>query len=256
MTTLIPVERHEKIVTLLNQNGVVRVNELSNLLHVSQLTVRRDLALLEENGVLERTHGGAVLRRKMIVEPAYGQKSESEIEEKRAIAMAVAAQIKDHETLFINSGSTTREVIRALNHRPVRIITNNIDGATLLLEESVDLIVLGGIYRSRSMSTVGEAGINQLKKIRADHAIIGADGFSLKYGITSPVESQAEITRHMLAQTMGEVIVVADHTKIEVVSTFKIAELNEISQLITDKAAEERIDGDKLKKTGIHLQLV
>lgn len=256
MAALIPVERQRQITSLIQKEKVVRVTDLSELFGVSVLTIRRDLDLLEERGVLERSHGGAVLRRRMASEPLYRQKAESGAEEKRRIAAAAAATVKENETVFINSGSTTREVIRALEGRRVRVVTNNLDAVTLLQEELPEVILIGGTYRSRSMSTVGDNGIAQISTIFADRAIIGVDGFSLRHGITSPVEAQAAVTKAMMAQTQGEVIAVADHSKIGVVSNFLTTPLEAVSLLITDSQAESLIDPEVLAVAGTELKLV
>lgn len=256
MSSLIPAERQKKIINLVQQQGVVRVAELSELFSVSVLTVRRDLALLEEQGVLERSHGGAVLRRRMASEPLYHQKVEMGADAKRKIGIEAASLVNDDETVFINSGSTTKEVILALQGRRVKVVTNNIEAVSALSGDLPEILLIGGQYRSRSMSTVGQSGFQQLKSIYADKAILGVDGFSIRFGLTTPVQAQADITREMIEQTMGKVIIVADHSKIGVVSNHKTAQLDQISILVSNREAEEMIDQDKLDQDEVSLLLV
>ena len=256
MSLLIPIERQDSIVSLIKERGVVKVSELSKLFAVSVLTIRRDLAFLEEKGVLERSHGGAVLRRKMSLEPLYSHKTESGINEKKRIAKTVLTLINEHETLFINSGSTTGEIIRLLDGIDVRIITNNIEAVVSLKNSKPEVILIGGQYRTRSMSTVGQSGLNQIDCINADKAIIGSDGFSFISGLTTPNQAQADITKKMIEKTMGSVIAVSDNSKIGVISNFKTADLSDIDILVTDKDSEDLIDKEKISLSNVKLILV
>lgn len=252
----LPVERHNYIMDLLKKEKKVRVTDLSLALQVSMLTIRRDFALLEERGLIERCHGGAILAQRRTTEVFYNQKAESGLEEKAKIALAAAVLIGDGETVFINSGSTTKEVMRALNGRDVRIITTNVDALSMITHEATEVVLIGGLYRAKSMSTVGDVSINQINQFYADKAILGCDAFSGKAGITAPVETESSQTRRMIKQTVGSIIIVADHSKIGVISTYKVAELNEISQLITDYASGDLLEPEIFKEAGVVLQLV
>ncbi len=249
----IPADRQKLITEQIRTQGIVRVNELSELLNVSVLTIRRDLDQLEKQGLLERTHGGAVLRQSMSVESLYSQKEQVNKTEKELIALTAAALIDDGDMVIINSGSTTRAVIEALKSKKITIITNNIGAAQIADEAAFDLIFIGGSYRPQSRSVTGDVGLQALERIYANKAVIGVDGFSLTYGLTTPVMQEAEITRKMIEKTVGSVIVVAASSKIGVISNFKTADLKKIDYLITDRGAGHILSEEELHQAGVKL---
>ena len=256
MTTgRLPAERQQQILEIVRSEGIVRVNELSKLFGVSVLTIRRDLDQLDGKGFLERTHGGAVLRQSMSVEPPYSQKEQANIQEKISIAAKAAELIDEGDTVLVNSGSTTLAVIHALMHKRVTIMTNNIGAARFAEEASFDLLLLGGNYRHQSNSVIGDIGLRALEGVYANKAIIGVDGFSLTYGLTTPIMQEAEMTRRMIEKTVGTVIVVADSSKIGVVSNFKTADVHRISYLVTDRRGESILSDSELRESGVTLVL-
>lgn len=248
---LIPADRHKKIAELVRQRGVVKVSELSELFHVSVLTIRRDLDFLEQEGILERSHGGAVLRKSMSVEPLFTQKEQLYRTEKEAIGKAAAELIHDGDMVLVNSGSTTLEVIKALKNKKITIITNNIGAALIADDAAFDLVLLGGNYRSQSHSVAGNLGMIALDRIYANKAVIGVDGFSFSYGLTTPIMQEAEITRAMIEKTVGEVIVVAANNKMGVVSNFRTAAVASINYIVTDAAASDFLTDVEMQKAGI-----
>jgi DeoR family transcriptional regulator, fructose operon transcriptional repressor len=250
-TGLIPADRQKAIREMVHKQGIVRVNELSELFGVSVLTIRRDLDQLEQRGVLERTHGGAVLRQSMPVEPLYSQKEQFRREEKECIAREAASLIEDGDMVLINSGSTTQAVIHALTGRSITIITNNIGAARVADTAAFNLIFTGGSYRTQSQSVTGDIGMLALGRVYANKAVIGVDGFSLSYGLTTPILQEAEMTRRMIEATVGTVIVVADSSKIGVVSNFKTADLRRIDYLVTDEGAEHILSQQELEQAGV-----
>lgn len=253
---MIPADRHRQILSLLNRDKVVQVQQLSELFEVSVLTIRRDLDFLASEGLLERTHGGATLRRSLPIEPLYDQKVGEFPHQKRAIASLCATLIEEGDTLFINSGSTTFEVIKALQNFPVTIVTNNIDAALVANENSAfRLIFVGGVYRRTSHSISGGLSNLVIDKVFANKAIIGVDGFSLTSGLTTPIMEEAETTRRMIERTVGEVIVVTTGNKIGVLSNFSTVATSEIDTLITDTAGGELLTTEELTEMGIRLMI-
>ncbi len=234
---LIPAERHEYILNLIRQNRTVRVSTLSEALGVSEITIRRDLEKLEEQGLLERTHGGAILTQRMRQEPLYVQKERLEIEAKRAIGRAAAGLVSEGETIFINSGSTTRQIFSHLGRfSRLRVITSNAAAIAELGDhtESIELIVVGGTYRWQSNSLVGPLALATIHQINASKTFLGVDGISIQHGLTTPIQDEAEVARAMIAQTRGALIVVADHTKIGVVAEFVTCPLRRVETIVTD----------------------
>jgi DeoR family fructose operon transcriptional repressor len=252
---LIPAERRRQIHELVRSHGVVKVTDLSNRLGVSEITVRRDLEALEQEGVLERTHGGAIYSHRMRIEPLYTDKDRVHRPEKQSIGQAAAALAEDGETLFIGSGSTALQVIRYLRlsgRQGITIITNNIGAVTEVQDSDLELILIGGTFRQQSNSLVGPLGVMTLQQVNARRAFVGASGISTRYGLTTPILQQSEITRLMIERTRGPVIVVADHSKLGVVANFMTVPLDKVNILVTDEGFDEEYRAE-LEARGIEI---
>jgi DeoR/GlpR family transcriptional regulator of sugar metabolism len=244
--TLIPAQRRQRIFEFLQLHQVASISGLAKMLGASDATIRRDLQWLESQGIAERTHGGAVLTQRMPLEPAYASSAQAHPEEKRRIGLAAAALVRDGETIFLNSGTTTTQVMNHLlarqDVRDVTVITNNVTAALAAPPSGCEVILLGGYFRPVATSVFGHFATAMLRQVSADRAFIGVDGITLKYGCTTPASGEAEIGRVMIERTHGSVIVVADHSKWGVVSNFEIASLDNLDIVVTDAglAAEAR----------------
>jgi len=238
--THLPAERRQLILAELGSAGAVRVDEISRSFDVSEMTVRRDLDALEAEGLLERTHGGAIALKAVTGERRYRDKDEENREAKEAIGRRAAEMVGGGETVLINSGSTTRYVIRYLAHRKdLRIITNNVAAVAELPEDcEAEILLLGGRFRNASGCVVGDWAVRLLEDLAPSRAILGADGISLKEGVSSPIPEEAALTRLMIERTRGPVIIVADAAKIGKICGFRIVDLPEISELVTDGGAD------------------
>jgi DeoR family fructose operon transcriptional repressor len=234
----IPAKRQSLILELLRENGVVQVNELSARFAVTEMTIRRDLEAMERQGLAERTHGGAVSTSRIRFEPPISQKSALCQAEKEAIGKLAASLIENDDTVFVNSGTTTLQFLHALSVPRVKIVTNNPWAPIEMLSHEGELIMTGGELRRESFTLVGENASATVKQIFGTKAIIGVDGLSIKHGLTNPVQAEALLNRLMIEQTHGEVIVVADSTKIGRVSNFLTAPISDITILVTDDGLE------------------
>jgi DeoR family fructose operon transcriptional repressor len=211
------------------------------MLQVSEATIRRDLEWLEQEGIVERTHGGAILSQRVNLEPTYLNRALRFPEEKRRIGIAAAQDVKDGDIVFINSGTTTTQVIRAIrSSADITIITNNLTAAIEIGEVDYELILIGGSFQPKSNSAAGRFAIDNLNQVYATKAILSVDGISLKYGLTVPSNAEAEVLRVMIERTRGPVIIVADHSKWGVVSNFEVAKIEDIHRLITDEGFDAR----------------
>lgn len=233
-TDFIPLERQERIVDVVDERGVVRVAELSKLFGVSEITIRRDLVTLEQQGYLGRSHGGAVSRKRFQREPYFAQKGERNRAEKEAIGRLAASLVEAGETILVNSGSTNLELLRALPRMELRVVTSNAGALNVVQVSEVECIVVGGVYRLRSNSFVGGFAVLTLEQLYGSKCFIGVDGVSLDAGVTTPHHQEAEIARTMIRRTQGSVIVLADSSKIGGVSPFVTASLSEVDVLVTD----------------------
>jgi DeoR family fructose operon transcriptional repressor len=247
--SLIPAQRRERIQEYLAIHKIVRMDELYEMLDTSEATVRRDLEWLEREGVLERTHGGAILSQRMTFEPEYIQRESSNPEEKRLIGELAASFINDGEVVFINSGTTTAQVIRHIRgDGEITVFTNNLIAVLEGGDAGFKSYLLGGEFQPHSNSVGGRFAIENLRQVYADKAILGVDGISLIHGCTVPSNAEAEIMKLMIERTKGEIFIVADHTKWGVVSNYQIATIDQVDKLITDA----QIDASTLESLAAH----
>ncbi len=250
----IPAERHARILQLLKEKGVVRVDELSRDLEVSVITVRRDLASMENDGLLERTHGGAISTKFKINEPSYDDKGLLNVDSKYRIALKAVSLIEEGETVFVNSGSTTAIVIRELVKIPgLTVITNNVGALyNLDIPQESEIILTGGYYRPGTSCLVGEDAVARLEKVFPSSTILGVDGISFRKGLTSHNTHEASVSRKMIEQTSGRAIVVADSSKIGSLSLHSIAPLSRVDAVVTDRLPDPSVQQD-FQSAGIDL---
>ncbi len=217
---------------------------------MSEVTIRRDLEELEHRGLLERTHGGAVSIHRLGAEPAYDEAAGRSASQKNAIGRTAAGLVQPGDTIFLNGGTTTLQVFRHLQIAGVRVITNHVGIASEAADREVGLIVVGGEYRAPSNSCVGSFATRALRGVNATRALIGVEGLSIRSGLTTPVEPEAEIARVMIEQTQGPVIVVADSTKVGTIADFSIAGIEVATALVTDPGLDD-VYRDELTAVGV-----
>jgi len=252
-SALLPAERRNRIRELTRAQGSVRVSALSELLGVSEITIRRDLEQLEQDSMLERTHGGAIYSHRLRLEPLYTEKDRIRREEKHQIGTVAAALVEDGDTLLINSGSTTAQIFRHLaGRRNLRVITSNIGAVRETQGLDLELILIGGTYREQSNSLVGPLALLSLQQVYGSKCFIGVDGISRKYGLTTPILQEAEVARTMIERTHGQVIVVADHSKLGVVADFMTAPIEKVGILVVDSGFDEGYR-EELEELGIEI---
>ncbi len=248
----LPAERHRKILEIVRQRQAVRVSALSDLLRVSEVTIRRDLEDLEHRGLLERTHGGAISTKRLGAEPAYLEAVERSAREKLAIGRAAAELVRPGDTIFLNGGTTTLQVFRHLQASGIRVITNHVGIVSEAVDRDLELIVVGGEYRAPSNSCVGAFATQTLRGAFASRSLIGVEGLSVRFGLTTPAASEAEIARIMIEQTQEQVIVVADSTKVGMIADFRIAPIEATTILVTDGALDD-VYLDELASAGVEV---
>lgn len=205
--------RRRRILETLRQEGKVSVAEISRELGTTPVTIRSDLTALEREGCLIRVQGGAVLPPRQKGNHPVG--SIVNAEEKKNIAAAMVKMVRDGDTLFINSGTTTELVASALELRSnLNIVTNSLAVATILGEiPTFRVILLGGEINAQYGFTHGSDSLTQLEKYKADWAILSVDGVSASCGITTLHAEEAVIDR-MMIDNARQTWIVADHTKI------------------------------------------
>lgn len=170
--------RHEKILELVRTNGFMSIDELSRLLDVTPQTIRRDINGLCEENLLRRYHGGAGIGSSVENEEYSARKVKYQVE-KEHIAAEVVQRIPNHASLFLNIGTTVEAVAKALlvNHRGLKIITNNLNVAAILSpRQDFEVIIAGGVVRPRDGGIIGEATIDFIRQFKVDFAVIGISG--------------------------------------------------------------------------------
>jgi len=220
------------------------------------MTIRRDLERLEAEGVLVRTHGGAVLKRHMAEETLYVERESASAEEKRRIAVAAAALIEPGETVFLSSGTTAAQVLRHVDpNLEARIVTHNVGAVQEARGLRVEVVLAGGLYRPRSNAVSGPLAIEHIARFHAGKMFIGVDGLDLEEGLTTPTMGMAGVERAMITQTRGEVIALADSSKIGVVADVVVCALDQVDLVMVDDGVEQGVR-DEIVRLGLRCVVV
>jgi DeoR family glycerol-3-phosphate regulon repressor len=227
--------RHSEIMQMAKEYGRVLVDDLAGHFGVTPQTIRKDLNDLCEQRLLSRIHGGALFP-SGIANLEYEARRKIAATEKEAIGRAAARMVPDNASLFINIGTTTEEVGRALlDHTGLMVITNNINVANRMrIYPGIEVVIAGGVVRGSDGGVVGEAAVDFIKQFKVDYAVIGAsaideDGALLDFDLREVKVAQAIIAnaRH--------VILVADSTKFERTAPVRIGHLSQVNSFITDR---------------------
>lgn len=235
------------ILTALQKSGSVSVEGLSNELQVSHVTVRRDLDTLEAQGLLRRTHGGAVSIEPLFYEPFRNDRSfqaqvEKFADEKRRIGRAAAGLIKKGDIIALTPGTTTTEVVRGLplNHE-ITVVTSTVNVAMELSKrKDLDVYVTGGHLHGEWFSLVGPAAAQSLSRVMIHVLFVGADGIDAKAGVSCFDPEEAQLNATMVKHARKKVVVV-DHSKFGIVAGWRICSTDEIDVLVTDSGATDEI---------------
>ncbi len=242
---LLQEERFREIIkSMENNNGVIRVDYLTDKFGISSRTVRRDLEKLEETGVLTRTYGGAVLNRNS-TEPDFDIRESHAANEKKRIGKKASEMIKDGDTIILDSGTTVINIIPYIKgKRNLVVVTNAINIASALSGcQSISVVVVGGTLRQQTLSLVGPETEESIRKMHVDKSFIGTSGLSANRGFTNSNLFEAGVKRLMM-QVAKKSIVLADYTKFGVSDFTAFASSKETDILITDtKAPDEEVKG-------------
>jgi len=245
-------ERKKAILNLLEIKKRVSVNELSEEFEVSRATIRRDLSELEKKGFLRRTHGGAILSGSSKLEPSFEEKEERYAEEKRKIGKKSAEMIKDGDTIFLDAGTTSRYITEYLGSiNDLTIVTHALHIIKRIKEIELDceLVVVGGNFKWTTEAMVGPMAEDFLKDLRVDKAFVGANGFNINDGATTPDPKEGKM-KEIALEIAAENFLIFDRSKWEEVYFFRFAEAEEVDFIITDsidKKKEEILNQNNTK---------
>ena len=254
MSDFVPTpERQKQILSLLTQQGRLSVAEIVKQFSISQATARRDLESLASQGKAQRVHGGVIAVEQAPPELPILQRESEQLDEKARIGREAANLIVDNETVFLGSGTTVLEVARNLRDRKnLTVITNSLPVLNMLVGiGGITLISLGGMLRESELSFIGYITEQTLKEVRVDKVIMGIHSLSLEHGLTNDY-LQETLTDRAILKIGREVIVVADHTKVNRVSTVLLAPLNSMHTFVTDSKADKKFI-QALKRQGIQV---
>lgn len=246
-------ERQKQILSLLSKQGRLSINEIVEQFSISVATARRDLESLASQGKAQRVHGGVIAVEQAPPELPILERENEQADEKARIGLSAANLVADKETVFLGSGTTVLEVARNLrNRKNLTVITNSLPVLNALAgAEGITVISLGGMLRDSEMSFIGHITEQALTEVRADKVIMGTRGLSLEHGLTNDY-LQETLTDRAILKIGREVILVADHTKVNRVATALLAPLDSMQTFVTDSKADKKFI-QALKKQGIQV---
>ena len=232
---MLAIERRSEILTKLQQDGKVLVNDLSKFYHVTEETIRRDLEKLEVDGIVKKTYGGAVLAETLNVDLPYNVRKQTNVQGKKSIAATIAELIQDGDHIMLDASSTAVYVIKYIKKlNNITIITNSIE---ILLEvadvSGWKVFSTGGIMKEGALALVGHQAEEMIDHFHVDKAIISCKGIDKKLGITDSNEQDVEIKKHMV-KSAKQVILAVDSSKFDKSSFFRMGSFEKIDIVVTD----------------------
>lgn len=244
-------ERQKQILSLLARQGRLSVTEIVEQFSISEATARRDLESLASQGKVQRVHGGVIAVEQAPPELPILQREGEQAVEKSMIGQAAAELVNDGETVFLGSGTTVLETAKNLRERKnLTVITNSLPVLNALAGiKEITVVSLGGQLRESELSFIGHITEQALAEVRVDKVIMGARGLSFEHGLTNDY-LQETLTDRAILKIGQEVILVADHSKVNRVSTALLAPLSSMNTFVTDSKADKKFI-QTLKKQNI-----
>ena len=242
MSDFIPTpERQKQILSLLSQQGRLSVAEIVAQFSISEATARRDLEVLASQGKAQRVHGGVIEVEKAPPELPILERKQEQMAEKTRIGRVAASLVGNNETVFLGSGTTVLEIARHLrDHKNLTVITNSLPVLNILAgAKEITVVSLGGMLRDSELSFIGHITEQSLVEVRADKVFMGTRGISLEHGLTNDY-LQETLTDRAILKSGHEVIIAADHTKVNRVSTVLLAPLKSIHTFVTDSGVDKK----------------
>lgn len=232
-------ERYRLISDLVSADGRVTVAGLSSRFGITKETVRRDLALLEDDGVLRRVHGGAVVGTGATThEPSLTSRSSRQSPEKRRIASAALHLVPEAGAVVLDAGSTTGALAALLVEEPrekLTYLTHSVPVAALISGAGLSVDLVGGRVRALTSAAVGSSTVEQFRRLRADVAFLGANGVAPAFGLSTPDVDEAAV-KTAIIRSARRVVLLADASKFDEESLVGFAHLEDIDALVTDRA--------------------
>lgn len=238
---MLALERHQQILSLLETSGTVRTIDLAREFRVTDETIRRDLQILAENGQIMRVHGGASSLNGRPKLQSFTERRSINVDKKRAIGRAALQLLSPGKTYAFDSSTTVFELVCSLPDLPYRVVTNAyavIDH--LIAREQIELISTGGRYHPKTQTFNGSNSFNSIRRHNINVAFVSCVGLDAQQGASEGFEEQA-IFKETLTQMAERTVLLVDSTKLNQRSEYFFASLNQISQIVTDAAADPTI---------------
>jgi DeoR/GlpR family transcriptional regulator of sugar metabolism len=235
-------QRQHLIAEEIRRRGAMRVSELTELLGVSDMTIRRDLDVLAGSGLIEKVHGGATARRALSTdEPGFEPKSRRQFGEKEAIAEAASELVEPGQAIALSAGTTTWRLAHCLADVPdLTVVTNSMQVANVLHHQArpdLTVVLIGGV-RTPSDALVGPIAVTALRSLHVDMLFMGVHGMADDSGFTTPNLLEAETNKALIASA-EQLVVVVDHTKWGVRGLSRFAQLSDAQVLVSDDGLGE-----------------
>lgn len=236
------IARKQKVMARLEEEGSVNIAELAEELNVSSMTIRRDLAQFQKQGLVTMEYGGAVLNSGSLFEYDMTMKKEQNLEAKRKIAQKCAEFVKDGESIFIDAGTTTAEIAKLIiNRKNLNVMTNSLLAANYLSKaKNLKVVMCPGVFRETSMAYMGKLTDDFIQRFRIDVLFLGVEGIELNSGVSVQDITDGE-TKQTLARHAQKVVCAADKTKFGKSYFYQICPLSQINVLVTDEGLDPQI---------------
>ena len=255
---MLPAQRQQRILEDIEKNGVGSIVELSQKYAVSEMTIRRDLLVLEREGHIKRTHGGALLLNSSAVEPRYASKQKLHASSKESLARYAAKNlVEDNDIIILEGGTTVTAMAKYLaNVRDLTVVTHGLYTTNELLHllPHVTVICTGGILREVSATFAGPLTEQFFREFHANKLFLSATGLTLNAGFTDPSMLETQIKKAMIASA-DQVIMLLDSNKFGVKSLTTVLKATQINILVTDAGAPEDVL-QALRATGVEVHIV
>jgi DeoR/GlpR family transcriptional regulator of sugar metabolism len=248
------IERRRAIIDHVRTRGVVSLKELAAAVSTSEVTVRRDIRAMEEEGILDRRRGGAAWPNRPTHEQTYQQKSLVAAAEKVAIAQLACELLVEGDAIVVGAGTTTQAFARALGRfGDLTVVTNSILVAQELAPTTAEVVVTGGTLRGSTYALVGSSAEQSLLQVGVRHAFLSGNGLTAERGLSTPNMQSASIDQ-AIVRSAHDVVVLADHTKLGADTMVQTVAPESITHLVTDDKADHGVL-DRLRSLGVQVHV-
>lgn len=230
--------RKQKILKIVEEQGEADVKELALKIETSEITIRRDLALMAADGLIFRTHGGAMKLSLANIPASFEQKTAMNIEQKDYIARLAAQEIQDGDIIFMDCGSTVFRMCQFIKNKRIKVITNSLPVVYDLSSTEVSINLIGGELDNKRQAVHGKIAVEHIKRYQADKAFLGVDGISIENGLSAASEKESEITIAMSSNAQ-QTYLLCDSSKLGNDKYLKFAPLSIVQVLVTNEVSDQ-----------------